>query len=138
MRISVVAFVATVLIAGCDITAPYACTASVEPGIVVEIVDGETGEPIAASARGIVTEGVFQDSLAPSGFTHEGVMVSRSAAHERDGTYAVFVSHPDYELWAREGVRVREGKCHVETVTLRAALDQTFPRTDSHLKSGDH
>lgn len=124
VRISVAAFVATLLVVGCDITEPYACTASVEPGIVVEIVDGETGEPIAASARGVVRDGVVQDSLAPNGFTHEGVMVSRSAAHEREGTYAVFVSHPDYELWAREGVRVREGKCHVETVTLRADLDQ--------------
>lgn len=124
VRASVAAFVATILIVGCDITEPYTCTASVEPGIVVEIVDGDTGEPIAASARGVVRDGVFQDSLAPAGFTYEGVMVSRQAAHEREGTYAVFVSHPDYELWAREGVRVREGKCHVETVELRAELDR--------------
>lgn len=133
VRCVVVGLAAAVLGAGCNITEPYACTASVEPGIVVEIVDAQTGDPIAASARGLVRDGLFEDSLAPYRFNGEMVMVARRAADEREGTYSVFVSHPDYDLWAREGVRVRDGGCHVETVTLRAELERAAEGGDVRL-----
>lgn len=119
--------IAAAILGGCEITEPVTCPGTVEPAIVVEILDAQTGEPVADSARGIVRDGVFQDSLVAHGFNSEMVMVSRRAAYEREGTYAVFVSHPHYELWAREDVRVRNGKCNVETVTLRAEMDRRAP-----------
>lgn len=114
---------AALVLTGCDPTGPYACTASVEPGVVVEIYDAATGAPVAGEARGVVRDGLYQDSLAPYGFTGDHVMLSRRAADERPGTYAIVVAHPEYELWVRDGVRVEDGRCHVETRTIRAELE---------------
>lgn len=108
----------------CEPTGPYACTASVEPGIVVYISDARSGAPRAQFATGIVREGAFSDSLRPhsyDGLGEEG-MRSRQAAYERAGRYSVEVRHAGYQTWVRTDVRVREGGCHVQTVTLAARL----------------
>ena len=98
------------------------CTASVEPGVVVEIRDAVDDVPLAAGAAGWVREGTFNDSLRAYGVTEGGTLVSRAAADEREGTYAVEVSHPGYATWAQSGVRVKSDGCHVETVRLQARL----------------
>lgn len=89
--------------------------------IVVEILDLETGRPIAEMAQGHVTEGDYTGLLNPYWF-RDGIMVARSAADERAGTYTVFVTHPDYDPWMQTDVRVRQGVCHVITQTLRAEM----------------
>jgi hypothetical protein len=43
-------------------------------------------------------------------------------ALERPGTYTVTVDKPGYQQWKQERVRVRDGSCHVQTVTLQANL----------------
>ena len=40
------------------------------------------------------------------------------AAHERRGTFEVTVRVPGHHAWRRSGIRVRQGVCHVEGVTL--------------------
>ena len=102
-----------------------ACTASVEPAIVVEIRDARTGAALAARARGVVRDGAYSDSLRP----HEGSgpdvgdLYSCRAADERPGTYTVEIQHPDYRAWTAAGVRVGRDECHVRTRRLRASLE---------------
>lgn len=112
-------------LSGCEIT--DACTTSVEPGIVVTIEDAVTGAPLAGGARGAVHEGAYVDSLTPYGGDGAGGIVSRAAAYERSGLYAVAVEHPGYESWEESGVRVRQNGCHVGTVDLTAALEPLPP-----------
>jgi hypothetical protein len=101
-----------------------ACTASIEPAVVVEIRDARTGAPLASGASGVVAEGTYADSLRP----YEGAggttpsLFSRRAADERPGTYAVTVAHPGYQTWTATGVRAGSDACHVRTQRLRAAL----------------
>ncbi|HYD55176.1 MAG TPA: hypothetical protein VEA99_21245 [Gemmatimonadaceae bacterium] len=114
--------------AGCDFPfASGACTASVEPAIVVEIRDARNGAPLAGLAAGVVRDGAYVDSLRPAGFTDVndpiGSMISRQAASERPGTYDVEVRRDGFRPWTRTGVRARRGECHVETQRLNAALE---------------
>lgn len=117
------AIVAWAMVAGCDgWPTGHACTFDVVPAIVVEIYDGDTGEPAAYAAVGYVQDGDYTDALTPySGL--DSRMVSRRAADERPGKYDVFVSHEGYADWLRPDVRVGKGSCHVKTVRLRADLE---------------
>ena len=118
---------AVLCVTSCDLPfAPGACTTSVEPGIVVEIRDAQSGAPLAGLARGAARDGAYLDSLKSGAFSDPsdpvGSMSSRQAAYERPGRYTVEVQRAGYEPWTRTGVRVRRGVCHVETQRLRANL----------------
>jgi hypothetical protein len=113
---------------GCELPfAPGGCSASVEPGIVVEIRDARSGAPLAGLASGMVRDGAYSDSLRPAAFSDPadpvGSMTSRQAAPERPGRYAIEVQRAGYRPWTRTGVRVSRGACHVETARLRADLE---------------
>jgi hypothetical protein len=103
-----------------------ACTASVEPAVVIEIRDARTGAPLAGSAGGVVRDGTFADSLRP--YESTGVepgpagLYSRRGADERPGTYAVEVRAAGYAVWTVSGVRASRGVCHVRTQRIRASL----------------
>lgn len=105
---------------------PAVCTAVAVPAIVVEIRDARTGVPLAGLAAGVVRDGAYVDSLRPAGFLDAtdvvGSMLSRQAAHERPGTYTIDIRRSGYQDWTRVGVRVRSGRCHVETQSLVAQL----------------
>ena len=106
-------------LAGCDFTG--ACTTSVEPGLIVHVVDGVTGAPAAHGASAWAIEDEYQEELrnpAPEDPTAERLY----GADEREGTYTVSVGKPGYQLWMREGVRVRGDGCHVRTVDLETRL----------------
>ena len=90
------------LVIGCG-TEPN-CTQGVYPAIVVEIRDGFDDAPLAESARGLVQEGEFVDSLRPYGSVGNGVLISRAAADERSGVYTVIVEHDGYLQWRADGV----------------------------------
>ena len=121
-------------VAGCDgsasLNAPpddggLVCTASVEPGILVEVTDARTGAHVARDAAGAVREGSFVDSLRPAvsrGIPPADTLVSLQAAPERAGTYEVTVTRAGYRPWSQQGVRVTRGSCHVNTVTVAARL----------------
>lgn len=51
--------------AGCDPFGPGFCDLAAEPSVEVEVVDAESGAPVAEGARGAVREGTFVDSLKP-------------------------------------------------------------------------
>jgi hypothetical protein len=112
----------TALAAACS-TEPSACTASIEPGIVVGIRDSVTGAPLAEQATGQVEEHLFADSLwAYEASGDPLVLLSRASAFERPGRYIVTVVAPGYATWIRNQVEVRAGACHVGTVHLDARL----------------
>jgi hypothetical protein len=100
------------------------CTTESRPAVIVEIRDAGTGAPLAYDARGVVRDGAYADSLRPamSSTSDPRTLYSRAAAHERAGTYAIEVVHPDYATWTTTGVRVAMGSCHVKTVTVQAKL----------------
>ena len=103
------------------------CTASVEPAIVVLLVDGVTGmEGLSGlgrttRSRGTVRDGGYVDSLRGRAFSEDALHRVR-AAPERPGRYDVLVRIDGYSDWRALGVTVEGGVCHVQTVELRAVL----------------
>jgi hypothetical protein len=128
-------FFTIVLCAACtDSAGPgdgIVCTASVEPAIVVRLVDGATGseglpgfpysDDLTRRRFGWVQDGGYVDSLRASSM-NEDTLRSVKAADERPGTYNVLVRFDGYGDWRAFGVVVERGVCHVRTVELRAVL----------------
>ncbi len=110
--------------AGCDILDPPVCTTEIVPGIVVTVLEAGTGVPLANEATGTVREGGFVGPLLPHERTGSdpATTVSLRGADERPGTYEVRVERDGYLPWFQTGVRVTQGRCHVQTVRLRADL----------------
>ena len=112
---------------GCDDECPTrGCTASWEAGLWVTVVHAETGLAAACGATAWVTDGSYIDTLRASGCSmpeslQTGAMLG---AHERPGTYEIFVEKEGYHPWHRSEVAVVRKKCdcHVRTVKLEARL----------------
>lgn len=121
-----VLFALPLVVGACDIFGSEVCTLSIEPGIRVTITDSVSGEPRAADAVGVAREGMFVDTLRP-GVSQGNVMISRQGADERPGFYEVVVRAPGYAEWVRNGVIVRAGDCHVNSVQLEARLQVLTP-----------
>ena len=108
--------------AGCTDGLGTACTASVEPAIVIFALDGATGVNITDSASGSVTDGSYSDSFRPNRLDQMGIPVSLRAADERPGTYGVWVVRPGYQPVSLTAVTAKAGECHVETVSLQVTM----------------
>jgi hypothetical protein len=111
-------------LAGCDSQSPPSCLASVEPAVLVEVLDSTSGDPAAFGATGSLSEGPFLDSLTIPGL---GLYPPESLAYmrggdERPGTYSVALLKPGYQPWHQSGVRAKPGTCHVQTERLTARL----------------
>jgi hypothetical protein len=89
------------------------CPAYSVPGIVVEPSDARTGAPVGNDAVVTVSDGGYTES-AP---------VVVGAAWDHPGTYSVSVRAHGYRNWTWNNVRVRQGRCQVKTVVLRARLE---------------
>lgn len=100
----------------------WACTASIEPGIRIEVVDRETGIPISCGARAILTDEEYVESIENSseGACFDSLMLA--GAFERPGIYNITVSKEGYLDWTAESVEVTSSICHVNTVTLQAQM----------------
>ena len=107
-------------LSGCDIVDPVACTTDVRPAIVVQVRDAATQAPAASGATGVVTDGSSTFQLRPGDLGENPLELH--GADERPGTYTVTIDKPGYQQWKQERVRVRDGSCHVQTVTLQANL----------------
>lgn len=107
-------------LSGCGIMDPGACTTDVQPAVIVEVRDAATQAPAAAGATGTVREGSFSEGLRPYDLGENALRLQ--GPYERPGTYTVTVDKPGYQQWEQESVRVRDGSCHVQTVTLQANL----------------
>ncbi len=113
----------TILVGGCS--EPFQCTQSIEPAITVAVTDSVTGEPVAEGALGAIRERDYVDSLRPRAWDGEGRLTELQAGDERPGTYVVEVRQSGYAARLPEGVQATSGQCHVQTVALKARLQQT-------------
>jgi hypothetical protein len=113
---------------GCSALDPrageYLCTADMRPAVIVEIRDARTNAPLALGALGVVRDGAYVDSLRPAeALTADmNTLVSRAAAHERPGVYAIEMQRAGYASFAASDVRVDRDACHVVTARVQAAL----------------
>jgi hypothetical protein len=105
-------------LAGCNVLVPTGCTLEALPYLVVEVRDARTGAPAAMGATGMVQEGSFIDTLYAI-----NELVLETFEYERAGTYNVRIQKAGYQDWTAQDVRVKKGRCGVETVTLRARLE---------------
>jgi hypothetical protein len=95
-------------------------------GVVVDVRDSITGQPIAGRVRGTVRQGAYVDSLRTASYSSvDGTVLSFQAAHERAGTYDVLIVSPGYAPWSVTGVQVHQSECHVVTAHLVARLEPT-------------
>lgn len=124
-RITDLGLIAGLLLSACGENSsgvPGACTASVDPGLMIRVLDNASGSPISCGARAVVTASgyseVVENSTIPS-CSDTGPLL---AAFERPGTYAITVSKMGYFDFAASNVTVTAGTCHVKTVTVEARL----------------
>lgn len=107
---------------GADTTTPEAyCTDSIEPGLMVYIVDAVTGTPQADGARAFAVDGSYSDSLK-FGIAAGPTLVALQGAAERPGLYHLRIDKQGYRTWTQAGVRVFADTCHVLTVRVTARL----------------
>jgi hypothetical protein len=105
----------------CDF--PHACALSVEPAIVVTIVDSSTGVPLADSAVAIVRRDGVVDTLVPYGVDSAGRLTSLVSPGIGAGVYDVIVTRENYDSWS-DKVLVRKGGCGIATQALTARLER--------------
>jgi hypothetical protein len=111
------------LASGCDfVFAP--CTSNEKAGITITMMDSVTQGPVVAdSVTVMIVDGSYADTIRftnvrPDPVTHLPL------ALERPGVYDVSISATGYRSWVRNDIRVRDGRCHVETVRATARLQR--------------
>ena len=95
------------------------------PGIIVEVRDLLTNDPIASNAVGTLQDGVYQETMQPYKAPQDSALLSLQGAIERPGTYDVLVQKPGYRDWSMHHVTVLAGPCDVLTVYLEADMERT-------------
>lgn len=113
------------MLSGCSLSDIFdggrLCTANIQPGIQATVTDSVTGAPAAAGAKLVARDGTYADSsMYPADPQYQQAWLA--GAYERAGTYAVTITKPGYRPWAKSGVVVTRGECHVNTVKLEAKL----------------
>lgn len=102
------------------------CTTEARAGIIVEIRDRVSAQPLAYWAQAVVRSGSYTESLMPGlhlDYRDPQTMVSRVGAYERAGTYSVEVTAPGFKDVRFDGVTVLSDTCHVRGVNLTALLE---------------
>lgn len=89
-------------------------------GVVVEVMDRETGQHLTTVPRGVAREGRYQDSLRAASEVHQ--VTSLIGARDRPGRYVVQIEADGYVPWDTAGVQVGEDQCGVGTASFTAAL----------------
>ena len=109
-----------VVVAACD--EDYVCTLIVEPAIVVWVQNADTFAYEAEGAVAIAASASVVDTLVPR--TYEGTILKSLQTKEAGpGRYLVTVEKDGFAPWEEGDVRVREGRCNLETVELFAELE---------------
>lgn len=108
---------------GCTILAP--CEDVEKPAIALIILDSATQGPLASDSIIVVAvDGPYTDSTRFSNSRPDPV-THLQLARERPGLYDIRISAAGYRTWAQNDIRVRGGRCHVNTVDVTALLQRT-------------
>src|SRR5690625_5056241 len=94
------------------------CTSIGYPGIVLEAIEIETGEP-AKNYFVTAREGAYIDSL----FITDGNNMSANLVIDRTGNFEVTSGVDKYVTWNKKNVIVYSDVCHVITVFKEVALE---------------
>lgn len=81
-------------------------------------IAGANGGAYIHNPRVIIWEGADTLPVNALGGEADGPVHTYTSAYERAGTYSIRVQKAGYKDWVKTGVRVRQGTCHVKTVTL--------------------
>jgi len=81
---------------------PLACTDVFVYGITVEVLDADSGRPVADEATLTLQDGPYVETVTSS---WDGR--SLSGAGERAGTYDLAIERPGYRSWSRSGSMTR-------------------------------
>jgi hypothetical protein len=92
------------------------CSNEARPGLLVSVVDFETGAPIPATIQ--VIDGAYREELGPANLSGS----EYAAAYERAGVYRIEVSSEGYFPENRADVVVADGACHVVTEEVLVQL----------------
>jgi hypothetical protein len=99
-----------------------ACTASVEPGLSIRVLDDASGISISGGARAVVTAAAYTEVAKNPAVPGCSNTLALIAALERPGAYAVTVSQAGYFDFIANHVVVAADSCHVHTVVVEAKL----------------
>ncbi len=108
-------------LSGCSLVDPVVCTTSVEPALIVEVRDAESGEPAALGAVAEVTDGEYKEELVLHS-VYDADLLIFAGPPERAGNYHLTVIKSGYYTWERPGINVTRDECHVRTVQVRVDL----------------
>ena len=100
---------------------PTVCTTELRAGIVISVVDGATGNPIACGAHAVIAADGFVEDIDNTRQPCDD-RVALAGAYERPGTYSVAVSRAGYYDLTVSGVIVAAGTCHVATAIVDARM----------------
>ncbi|HEX6913153.1 MAG TPA: hypothetical protein VF142_22270, partial [Longimicrobium sp.] len=107
---------ALVLTAACDDTGTgTVCPGIPVPAVRVVVVDSATSVDLGRSATGWWVVGERRGVLEKNFLQAEIDLLAYGPA----GRYSIIVQQEGYLTWGRNDVRVRDGECGPQTVTLR-------------------
>lgn len=95
------------------------CTTSFEPGIEIEVFNSTGDNQLFSGIHIVITNGDYIEIVN----SNNAIAGTYYLAYERAGCYQVVVSKPGFQTAVIPDVRVREDKCHVETVSLNVNLE---------------
>ncbi|MCW3053957.1 MAG: hypothetical protein JWN14_3127 [Chthonomonadales bacterium] len=118
-------------VAGCgggnDNSGPVGCSANIENGITVRVVDAVTNANIATGATGTIQDGSYTETLQPTAFDGAGNVLYMTGAPERTGTYTIRINKTGYAPFVLQNVTVTKNVCHVNVVNVIAPLQPVIP-----------
>lgn len=116
-------FIALPLVSGCGGgNEPVVCTASLDAGIVIKVIDNASGNPASCGARAVITTNGYLETVENPVATSCLDTMPLAGAYERPGTYSITVSKAGYSDFTADNIVVTSGVCHVNTVTMEARL----------------
>jgi hypothetical protein len=125
LRKSLVPLVLLQLVGACSSGDPehpgFVCTAEVRAGVSVTVTDGVSGQPLSGVTGELVGTDGYTETAGPS----PGGQASSNTlafAYERAGTYSLTLRRDGYLDWRLSDITVTRDPCHVQTVSLQAAM----------------
>lgn len=115
------ALIPVLALTGCGWLVGPVCVDTRELGLLVSVVDSITGGPVVTENEVVAIDGSYADT-ATATLDRSETQALAGLATERPGTYHVETTAEGYRPWAKDGVRVSDGECHVQTVELEALM----------------
>jgi len=100
------------------------CTTVVVPAISITVIDKASGNTISCGATAIIEDTNFSEEISNPASKQCDNSILLHGAYEREGIYNVHVFKEGYLDWSEYNIEVKANVCHVETVTIEAALEK--------------